>query len=174
MNIWAASWQNQQNDCAPSKDSDQPGHPPSLIRVFAVHMKEAWVFSYPLSAQWRLWSDWADAQVDLSLCWAHSHFVGFVTRRLIYQWSKVSNTRPVVMWLKFILMQIEFIMMDFMHPHDSTLIMWLKLWDRLDAVTILRIWATSWENLFIPYANNKGGDQLRICTVWSAPLLFAA
>ena len=22
--------------CAPSKDSDQPGHPPSLIRVFAV------------------------------------------------------------------------------------------------------------------------------------------
>ena len=33
---WAASWQNQQSDCAPSEDSDQPGHPPSLIRVFAV------------------------------------------------------------------------------------------------------------------------------------------
>ena len=33
---WAASWQNQQNDCAHSEDSDQPGHPPSLIRVFAV------------------------------------------------------------------------------------------------------------------------------------------
>ena len=26
---------------APSKDSDQPGHPPSLIRVFAVRMKKA-------------------------------------------------------------------------------------------------------------------------------------
>ena len=25
--------------CAPSEDSDQPGHPPSLNRVFAVHMK---------------------------------------------------------------------------------------------------------------------------------------
>ena len=25
---------NQQNDCAPSEDSDQPGHLPSLIRVF--------------------------------------------------------------------------------------------------------------------------------------------
>ena len=25
--IWAASWENQQNDCAPSEDSDQPGHP---------------------------------------------------------------------------------------------------------------------------------------------------
>ena len=23
--------------CAPSEDSDQPGHPPSLIRVFTVH-----------------------------------------------------------------------------------------------------------------------------------------
>ena len=27
---------NQQNECVPSKDSDQPGHPTSLIRVFAV------------------------------------------------------------------------------------------------------------------------------------------
>ena len=56
--------------CTPSEDSDQPGHPPSLIRVFAVHMKKAWVLSYPLSAQRRLWSDWADAQADLSLRWA--------------------------------------------------------------------------------------------------------
>ena len=54
----------------------------SLIRVFAVRMKKAWVFSYQLSAQRRLWSDWADAQAGLSLRWAHSNFVGFVMRRL--------------------------------------------------------------------------------------------
>ena len=30
---WAATWQNQQNDCAPSEDSDQRGHPPSLISL---------------------------------------------------------------------------------------------------------------------------------------------
>ena len=76
---WAASWQNQQNDCAPSEDSDQPMHPPRLIRV---RTKKAWVPSYPLSAKRRLWSDWADAQADLSLRWAHTHFVGFVMRRL--------------------------------------------------------------------------------------------
>ena len=35
--IWAATWQNQQNECVPSKDSDHPGHPPILIRVFAMH-----------------------------------------------------------------------------------------------------------------------------------------
>ena len=46
--------------------------------------EEAWTLSYPLSAQQRLWSDWEDAQADLSLRWAHSHIVGFVTRRLIY------------------------------------------------------------------------------------------
>ena len=40
--------------CAPSEYSDQPGHPPSLISVFAVRMKKAWVLSYPLSAQRRL------------------------------------------------------------------------------------------------------------------------
>ena len=27
--------------CVPIEDSDQPGHPPSLIRVFAVHMQKA-------------------------------------------------------------------------------------------------------------------------------------
>ena len=79
--------------CAPSKDSDQPGHPPSLIRVFAVRMN-VWALSYPLSAQrrlwpdradaqadlWtqrRLWSDWADAQADLSLRLAHIPFCWF-------------------------------------------------------------------------------------------------
>ena len=69
--------------CAPSEDSDQPGHSPSLITVFAVRMKKAWVLTYPMREQRRLRSDWVDAQVDLCLRWAHSHFVGFVMRRLI-------------------------------------------------------------------------------------------
>ena len=68
--------------CALSNDSDQPGHPPSLIRVFAVRMKKAWVLSYPLSARRRLWSDWADSEADPSLRWTHCHFVGFVMRQL--------------------------------------------------------------------------------------------
>ena len=38
---WASSWQNQQTECAPSEDSDQPGYPPSLIRVFACAQWEA-------------------------------------------------------------------------------------------------------------------------------------
>ena len=79
--IWAMTWKNQQNECAPSEDSDQPGHPSD--QIFAVHMKKAWVLSYPLSAQRRHWSDWVNAQADLSLRLAHTHFVGFVMLRLI-------------------------------------------------------------------------------------------
>ena len=41
------------------------------------------VLSYPLSAQRRLWSDWADAQADLSLRWADTHFVDFVMSQLM-------------------------------------------------------------------------------------------
>ena len=63
--------------CAPSEYSDQAGHPHNMIRAFAVRMKNPCVLGYPLSAQRaktqiRLGgSDWADAQADLSLRWAH-------------------------------------------------------------------------------------------------------
>ena len=79
------SWNEPRHDktnkmaCAPSEDSDQPGHPPSLIWVFAVRMKKAWALSYLLSTQQRPWSDWADAQANLSLCWVHSHFYWFLS-----------------------------------------------------------------------------------------------
>ena len=78
-------WHDKTNKMAyaPSEDSDQPGHPPSLIRVFADRMKKPWVLSYPLSTQRKFWSVWADTQADLSLCWAHTHFVGFVMSGLI-------------------------------------------------------------------------------------------
>ena len=39
------------------------------------------------------WSDWADAQADLSLLWAHSHFVGFVVRHLKFILLTLSDLR---------------------------------------------------------------------------------
>ena len=59
--------------CAPSQDSDQPGHPPSLIRVFAVCSVGNQRPSASLCRQRRLWSDWA----DLILRRAHSSFCWF-------------------------------------------------------------------------------------------------
>ena len=129
------SWQNQQSDCAPSEDSDQPGHPPSLIRVFAVpdqpghppslirvfavRMRKAWVFSYPLSAQRRLWSDWVDAQAGLSLRWAHSHFVGFVIRRLICYIGRVVRPQLAETWKEWIVWEFYYVnpWMDVLNVH---------------------------------------------------------
>ena len=61
----------------PSEDSDQPGHPPSLMRVFAVRSMCSWVPNVSPCWQRRLWSDWADAQAELCLRWAQWPFCWF-------------------------------------------------------------------------------------------------
>ena len=63
--------------CAPSEDSDQPGHPPSLTRVFAVRSMSGQGPKMSSCGQWKLWSDMADTQADLSLRWAHTSFCLF-------------------------------------------------------------------------------------------------
>ena len=54
-------------------------------------MKKAWVLSNQLSAQQRLWSDWADAQADLSLRWAHMPFCWFC-HEVVQIYTCVLNT----------------------------------------------------------------------------------
>ena len=51
--------------------TDQRGHPPSLIRVFAVRSMDSQGLMVSSYGQRSLWSDWVDAQADLSLRWAH-------------------------------------------------------------------------------------------------------
>ena len=80
MYKWA-TWQNQQNECGPSEDSDQPGHHPVWSESL---LCAQWVAKDPrfLHADSEDWSDWEDAQANLSLRWAHTHSVGFVMSRL--------------------------------------------------------------------------------------------
>ena len=93
MSIWATTRQNQQNECAPIEDSDQPRHPPSLIRVFAVSSMGSSGPKLSSCGKRRLWSDCAGAQADLSLRWAHTHFVGFVAvQMLTYCWKPVVSS----------------------------------------------------------------------------------
>ena len=64
-NKWAVAWQNQQNDSAASVDSDQPGYPPSLISLcYALWVAKDSVLLHVDSEDW---SDWANAQANLSL-----------------------------------------------------------------------------------------------------------
>ena len=67
--IWAATWQKQQNECAPSEDSDQPGHP----------LCAQWVAKGPRFLMWtaetliRLGGcpGWSESSLGAhSLCWS--------------------------------------------------------------------------------------------------------
>ena len=78
-------YDNQQNECAPSEDSRSGWASAKSDQSLRVRMKKPWVLSYPLRAQRGLWSDWVDAQADLSLRWVHTHFVGFVM-----SWLKIN------------------------------------------------------------------------------------
>ena len=84
--------------CAPSEDSDQPGHQPSLIRVFAMSSMGSWRPSVSSCGQRRLWSDWADTQADLSLRWAHRPFCWFC-----HEAAHISNYKFVTCACEFIL-----------------------------------------------------------------------
>ena len=67
-----------------TKQTKWHAYPANTQISLGIHMKNAWVLSYPLSAQQRLWSVWADAQADLSLCWAHMPFCCFYMRWFIF------------------------------------------------------------------------------------------
>ena len=72
---------NQQNGCAPSEHSEQPWHPPGLISLGCPH-EESLVPSLSIERTAKTLIRLGDAQADLSLRCAHSHFVCFVMRRL--------------------------------------------------------------------------------------------
>ena len=60
--IWAATWQNQQSDCVPSEDSDQPVHPPvwsessvsawRKLGSLATHYANIYLSRYPIYLQY--------------------------------------------------------------------------------------------------------------------------
>ena len=113
---------NHQNDLCAQR-TDQPGHPPSLIRILAVRVKKPWVLSYPMNALQRLWSDWADAQADLSLHWAH---------RTFWLWTDSKSNKIYRTFLP-----VKFNALDTQTP----------------------LWATSWQERFMPCANNKKDNK---------------
>ena len=58
-----------------------------ICPVWSESSLSAWRNLGSLATHWvhsEDWSDWADAQADLNLRWAHTHFVGFVMSYLIW------------------------------------------------------------------------------------------
>ena len=164
-NNWATSWQNQQSGkCTQQiQYSYQLGHLPSLIRVFAVHIDTHWVLSYLLSIQRRLWSDWADARADLSLCWAHMPLCRFCQVSSVGENINRSTTRLVYIKL-------------FNKNNQSV---WLSGWwfictGYVMTTTHFHLSRAMRKCVLCHMRTTKAQIRLRICAVWSAPLLFAA
>ena len=127
-------------------------------------LRSAWILSYPLNAQRRLWSDWANAQADLSLRWAHSHFVGFVMRRLILSFrltiaGSLAHRGLTSLFPLALAISVSYEPLSPFHHSDSN-------W-------IYNNWAASWQNQKITVHPAKTQINLGIRPVWSESLLCA-
>ena len=82
---------------APAKTQTRPDGWP----VCSESSLSAWRNLGSLATHWAHsedWSEWADAQADISLRWAHSHFVGFVMSWLklfVFQ-DEIRDDRPIL------------------------------------------------------------------------------
>ena len=111
---------HDKNNSVPSEDLDQPGHPPSLVRVFAVRMEKPWVLIYPLSAQRRLWSAWADAKTEDSdqpgrvprLIWV---FAGRTVTLLVLSCRGSTIDQVIKVWFDFCFTALQHILGHFGH-----------------------------------------------------------
>ena len=180
--------------CADSEDSDQPGHLPSLIRFFAVRIKKDWVLSYPLSAQQRLWSDWADAQADLSLRWAHMPFCCFCDEaahmrrpRFACWWPSVFPRRSWLVRRKcdehfHLFKRLRITVTEWQNHGRTRQIQYSpNFLKRGYNKTLNRIWLSIKSNeskasrgiILSRQRTTKTLIRLRGCAGWSAPLLFA-
>ena len=74
--------------CVPSKDSELSLSAWRKLGSLATHLAHS-----------EDWSEWADAQADLSLRWAHSHFVGFVMRLLKCWFRCTCKYNVMVDWI---------------------------------------------------------------------------
>ena len=163
---------------APSEDSDQPGYPPSLIRIFAVSMKKPRVLSYPLSTQRRLWSDWADAQADLSLHWVHIILLVLSWGGSHIDWN--NNFNPFIILLQNVWIYMHSVTLDFLRNSTAHFLMknintlLISISSQYQDIfyinmTALKVspkvnkWATSWQN-----------QQNDLCAQWQLRSAWAS
>ena len=135
--------------------------------VFPVRMKKPWVQGYPLSIQQRFWSDWVDAQADLSLCWVHRSSCWFchALAQLYYNtWTQFS----VLVHKKWALLRENLSSGFFYQGRHKLACAGTEVSHRLEisdietgGIILSKQWTT------------KVLIRLRGCAGWSAPLLFA-
>ena len=156
--IWAATWQNQQSDCAPSEGSDQPGHPQSLIRVFAVCLMGSYGPKLPSCGQRRLvrlggCQDWSESSLGShSFCW-FCHVAAHISRTNCGHTETLNTTMEIMSYIN--------------EPrHDKTNKISVRPAKTQISLDIRPVWSVSslstWRNLgslATHWAHSKDSDQ---------------
>ena len=129
--------------CAPSEESDQPGHLPAA--VWSVSSLSAWRKLGSLATHYAHSED--SDQTDLSLCWTHSHFVGFVMRRLISHYCYTSLMK-IQQIKKFCSIKEQPCTNQklFFHMHKQMLICWV-IWNECCFCKLSTDFLKWWKNM---------------------------
>ena len=157
------------------------------VGVFAVCLQKAPVLSHLQNPQWRLWSDWADGQADLRLCWENRSFCMFLS--CASSIFILLNTSSPAFWVKFL-----WHLQSAPHPHQFSEVCMQMLLSLPQPSSRQREFCRSWpecNNLYVLYLFlelfeichekaclchmriTKTQLSLHSHAVWSAPLLFA-
>ena len=114
-----------------------------------------WVVKDPifLHADSEDWSDWADAQAEVSLRWAHSHFVDFVTRRDVSIHMVLWMTCPI----KITFPQTAF---DMTQLELSKICMQIQYHYSSKSVNVLTFWSA---------LSKTALDFIKVC-IWTKPV----
>ena len=104
--------------CAPNRNSNQPDHPCSLIRVFVVCTKKLCILGYPKCAQWKFWSDCVKMQANLNLCWAH---MSKGTDDFLILWFKWLEKWNILLTIRrYVSVYLPFILNIFVNTHGDS------------------------------------------------------
>ena len=158
--------------CAPSEDSDQPGHQPSLISLCWVLLGKVGDPSF-LQANSKDWSDWADAQADLSLRWPQRSFCWFC-----YVMAQLFSDNPVKSSRVVVCDQLPCFVVSYLGFHTlpksiglNARLKWVKVCWNLDWFDVVEPkWSKTWQNKQneqSQWAPSEDSDQLGIRPVWS-------
>ena len=116
--LWPPHDKTIKMDVCPANDSDQPGHPPSQIRVFPVRMKKPWVLtqlafyvnlhravigpSATLTGRWRPDIDLRRMLTGLVIHWAHSKTLVRLSGRTGWSESPLGATSILLVFMRWL------------------------------------------------------------------------
>ena len=144
--------------------------------AFTIHLTTLWILGYPQSALWRLWSDCADMQADLSIYWVI--LVGNAVPRLNCLYSPfypvLSGVLFTVLRQHFPLGNAETTKKKIIYHNNP------KYWDTLTPYyTCAKILTAPFyyllmclKNCWVGSKRSRPWSDAAFCSIWSGSTLF--